>query len=331
MIVLKIFSNLQTEQVSPFLVVPLAEDHTTLLFLSRLCRHRHQGTECFQQRPVLLVHQHLLKISEDWNDSNQVTAIGAVDIATISLMKELTSETGWQFCFIHNIRSTESHPYCLLTQPERKSTCSVHHFKIDVNPVVIPSFIKLLWQLNPFSTISYLFLIFQTCYFTTWIFWSEESYLQMFLFRVIEVFVILIDKYQSVSYILHELGIFGNSPPTALSLQNLHNYNYNSTSCCLIWLSRWITFSNWRTVSLEQSASSDCFFNSLSNFSKSATQSLESLFFWHFEQAQAVSDTEEKTPSQSKQFKLPRLVSNSEQSLHLNNDIILLQALYNDD
>ena len=144
----------------------------------------------------------------------------------------------------------------------------------------------------------------------------------MFLLRVIEVFVILIDKYQPISHILQKLGVFGNFPPTVLSEQNLHNYNYNSTSCCLIWLSRWITFSNWRTVSLEQSASSDWLFNSLSNFSKAASQSLESLCFLHWEQAQALSDTEEKTPSQSKHFKLPKLVSNSEPSLHLNSCII---------
>ena len=56
----------------------------------------------------------------------------------------------------------------------------------------------------------------------------------MFLLRVIEVFVILIDKYQSVPHILHKLGIFRDFPPIVLSLQNLHNYNYNSTSWSLI-------------------------------------------------------------------------------------------------
>lgn len=45
--------------ISPFFVVPLVDDHTTLLLLSRLCSHGHQATECFQQCPILLVHQHL--------------------------------------------------------------------------------------------------------------------------------------------------------------------------------------------------------------------------------------------------------------------------------
>ena len=56
----------------------------------------------------------------------------------------------------------------------------------------------------------------------------------MFLLRVIEVFVILIDEYQPVSHIQQKLRIFRNFPPTVLSEQNLHNYNYNSTSWSLI-------------------------------------------------------------------------------------------------
>ena len=131
----------------------------------------------------------------------QVTAIGLVAIVTISLMKLLTSVTGWPFCFINNIRATESQSLLQIFRKYLFSvvrisilTCGVHHFKIDVNPAVIPSLIKLLWQLDPFFTISHLFLIFQTCHYIHLVLGKSGYYLEELLLTVIEVFVILIDE-----------------------------------------------------------------------------------------------------------------------------------------
>ena len=222
----------------------MAEDHTTLLLLSRFCRHGHQVTECFQEGSILLVHQHLIQKyhftaisppfslkspqlepltslqSHLWRSWPQRPGGSSASSTTSGRLKIIL----WQLTLSQSEREEKVNTYLQRSSFQNwcESCCNFFLYKASLTAQSIQH------NILSFSNISNLL------FHTLDILILSIFYLKMFLLGVIEVFVILIDKYQSISHILHKLGVFGNFPPTVLSEQNLHNYNYNSTSWSLI-------------------------------------------------------------------------------------------------